>query len=70
MTRQVNLDEEEALELELLLRQDLAASRVELRHTWRADYKRQVKQHIHVVERMLSQVAAEQPAQAGMSAMM
>ncbi len=59
MKRTIVLNEEEARELDALLRRELADSKTELRRTRNVRFREQVRHHMHVAEHLLE--ALHQP---------
>jgi len=54
--RTMKLTNEEANHLDLLLRQELGNSNVELRHTISVDYRDRLKYRMEVIKRLLKKV--------------
>ncbi len=58
----VKLTSEEANELDLLLRQELSNSHVELHHTISVNYRDRIKRHMEVLEGLLKKMDKSEPA--------
>lgn len=56
MNRDLQLTDEEFQELDLLVKQALDGSRVELNHTVTFAYKDRVKQRIHILEQIVARM--------------
>ena len=59
--RTMKLTNEEANHLDLLLRQELGNSNVELRHTISVDYRDRLKYRMEVIKRLLKKVETSKP---------